>query len=69
MVDDIAILENAQRKVHSIHSELLSTSSICDKTKELPFLKNVMKEEVSQYRKKAKAIARANKLTHQYKKN
>ena len=31
MVDDIAILENVQRKVYSIHSELLSTSSICEK--------------------------------------
>ena len=47
MVDDIAILENVKRKVHTIHSELLSTSSICDKTEELPILKNLMKEEVS----------------------
>ena len=48
MVDDIAILENVQRKVHSIYSELLSTSSICEKTEELPILKNLIKEEVSE---------------------
>ena len=41
MVDDIAILENVQRKVHSIHSELLSTSSICEKEEELPILKKL----------------------------
>ena len=67
MVDDIAILENVQRKVHSIHSELLSTSSICEKTAELPILKNFM-QEVSEYRRKAKVIARANQLTRRYKK-
>ena len=49
MVDDIAILENVQTKVHSIHSELLSTSSIFEKEEELPILKNLMKEEVSEY--------------------
>ena len=68
MVDDTAILENVQRKVHSIHSELLSTSSICKKTEELPILKNLMKEEVSEYRRKAEVIARANQLTRRYKK-
>ena len=68
MVDDITILENVKRKVHSIHSELLSTSSICDKAEELPILKNLMKEEVSEYRRKAKVIARANQLTRRYKK-
>lgn len=68
MVDDITILENVKRKVHSIHSELLSTSSICDKAEELPILKNLMKEEVSEYRRKAKVIARANQVTRRYKK-
>ena len=35
---------------------------------ELPILKNLMKEEVSEYRRKAKVIAWANQLTRQYKK-
>ena len=67
MVDDTAILENVQRKVQSIHSELLSTSSICEKEEELLILKNLMKE-VSQYRRKSKVIARANQLTRRCKK-
>ena len=67
MGDDTAILENVQRKVQSIHSELLSTSSICQKEEELPILKNLMKE-VSEYQRKSKVIARANQLTHRCKK-
>ena len=67
MVDDITLLENVQRKVHSIHSELLSTSSTRH-LDELPILKNLMKEEVAEYRRKAKVMARANQLTHRYKK-
>ena len=69
MVDDITALENVQSKVHSIHSELLLTSSTKHADdRELPILKNLMKEEVAEYQRKAKVIARANQLTHRYKK-
>jgi len=63
MVDDITVLENVQRKAHSIHSELLSTSSTRH-VDELPVLKNLMKEEVAEYRRKAKVMVCANQLIH-----
>ena len=48
-VDDITILENVQRKVHSIHPDLLSTSSTCRKAEELPILKHLM--DMSEYQR------------------
>ena len=68
MVDDITALENVQSKVHSIHSELLTSSTKHADDRELPILKNLMKEEVAEYRRKAKMMVRANQLTHRYKK-
>ena len=68
MVDDITMLENVQRKVHDIHSELLTAASTGVQGEELPILKNLMKQEVEEYRKKAKLCIRANRLTWRYKK-
>jgi len=39
IVDDISLLENVNRKVHTIHSELLSTSSILTRQMSYPFSK------------------------------
>ena len=62
MIDNISMLESVQRKVHDIHSELLTAAST-GQAKELPVIKNFAKQEVEEYRKKAKLLARANRLT------
>ena len=59
MIDDTTMLESMLRKVHDIHSELLTAAST-EQREELPILKNLMKQEVEEYRKKAKLLVRAN---------
>ena len=46
--EQLSALENVQRKVYSIHSELLSKLAT-RRIDELPILKNLMKEEVAEY--------------------
>jgi len=50
-VEQLSAWENVQRKVYSIHSELLSKLAT-RRIDELPILKNLMKEEVAEYWRK-----------------
>jgi len=68
MIDDISTLETLQQKVHSIHLELLSAASTSQTDGNLSTMKQLMKEEVTEFRKKSTVICRANQVTKKYSK-
>ena len=65
MIDDLTVLETVQEKVHTIHSELLSAASTSP-TANLTVMKQLMKEEVAEVKKKSTSITRANQITKKY---
>ena len=66
MVDDIDVLEQLNVKISEIYKDLVQTISINNSTGDMPIIKQLMADEISQYKRKIYLSARANQLTRKY---
>ena len=66
MVDNISLLEELDEKMNSIHAVLMQAASTTLSSEQIPVMKCLMSEEVSEYKKKINLISRANQLTKKY---
>ncbi|XP_065883907.1 lysine-specific demethylase 2B-like isoform X4 [Dysidea avara] len=68
MINDIEVLEMLKEKVHGMHLELVSAASTSQTEVGLLAMKQLMKEEVLDSRKRSTKISRANRVTKKYSK-
>ena len=66
MVDDIDMLEQLNVKINEIYNELVQTISVNNSTGDMPIIKQLMADEISQYKRKVRLTTRANQLTRKY---
>ena len=66
MIDNISILKELDEKVNSIHAELMHAASTTLTSEQIPVMKCLMSEEVSEYKKRIQLISRANQVTRKY---
>ena len=66
MVDDIDMLEELNVKINEIYKDLVQTISINNSTGDMPIIKQLRADEITQYKKKVYLSARANQLTRKY---
>ena len=68
MINDIEVLKTLKEKIHDIHLELVSAASTSQTEVGLFAMKQLMKEEVVDSRKRSTKICRANRVTKKYSK-
>ena len=66
MIDNINILKELDEKVNNIHTELMQAASTTLTSEQIPVMKCLMSEEVSEYKKRIQLISRANQVTRKY---
>ena len=66
MVDDIDILEQLHVKINDMYKDLVQSISVHNSSGDLPIVKQLMADEILQYKRKIHLTARANQLSRKY---
>ena len=68
MIDDTNALETIKQKIQDIHSHMMLVAGSDDQPDKLIPMRQLIKEEIMDFRKKSKFVVRANQITSKYKK-
>ena len=66
MVDDIDFLEQLHVKINEMYESLVQSISVNNSSGDMPIVKQLMADEILQYKRKVHLTARSNQLTRRY---
>ena len=66
MVDDVDFLEQLHVKINQLYKGLVQTITVNNPSGNIPIVKQLMADEILQYKRKIHLTARANQLSHKY---